>query len=196
MFGVFVDPRTYAAMFYMLLALATGVAYFTVVVTGLSLSLGLAITLIGIPLFLLFLALIRVLSLVEGRVVETMLGIRMPRRPLHRGPPAGLIDRIVDMIKDGRTWSTMLYMLLQMPLGIAYFTFVVAGLSVSLALLFSPVAKLLGASVFWWDGVPAGLLTLGLMSVAGFAGLLITLHVSRAVGRLHGGLAKYLLVRI
>ena len=73
-FGVVVDPRTYGALFYMLLSLATGVVYFTVVTTGVSLSLGLMILIIGIPLLVLFLGLIRVLSLVEGRIVEVLLG--------------------------------------------------------------------------------------------------------------------------
>ena len=33
-FGVAADPRTYASLFYMLLSLATGIFYFTWVVTG------------------------------------------------------------------------------------------------------------------------------------------------------------------
>src|ERR1700759_5155368 len=37
-FGVYLDPRAYPSLFYMLLALATGIVYFTIVVTGLSLS--------------------------------------------------------------------------------------------------------------------------------------------------------------
>ena len=72
-FGVAADPRTYGALFYMLLSLATGIFYFTWVVTGLSLSAGLFILIIGIPFLVLFLATVRVLSLVEGRIVETML---------------------------------------------------------------------------------------------------------------------------
>ncbi|MGG6375482.1 DUF1700 domain-containing protein, partial [Stenotrophomonas muris] len=39
-FGVVADPHTYGALFYMLLSLATGIFFFTWVVTGLSLSLG------------------------------------------------------------------------------------------------------------------------------------------------------------
>ena len=39
-FGVAADPRTYGALFYMVLALATGIFYFTWVVTGVSLSAG------------------------------------------------------------------------------------------------------------------------------------------------------------
>ena len=39
-FGVLVDPRAYAAMFYMLFSLVTGSIYFTWAVTGLSMSAG------------------------------------------------------------------------------------------------------------------------------------------------------------
>lgn len=194
LFGVFVDPKTYAAMFYMLLALATGVLYFTVVVTGLSISIGLAITLIGIPFFLLFLALVRVLSLVEGRVVEAMLDVRMPRRPVYRDAEQGLWARIGGMFTDERTWTTMLYMLLQMPLGIFYFVLVIAGLVVSLSLVAAPLAVLFGASLSMGNGtIPIYLFPF--VSLAGVALLLLTLHVCRGIGRFHGALAKYLLVR-
>ena len=71
-FGVAADPRAYASLFYMVLALATGIFYFTWVVTGLSLSAGLAILIIGIPFVILFFGSVRVLSLVEGRIVEEL----------------------------------------------------------------------------------------------------------------------------
>src|SRR5450755_1148462 len=45
-FGVYLDPRSYTSLFYMLLALATGIVYFTFVVTGLSLSAGFAVLVI------------------------------------------------------------------------------------------------------------------------------------------------------
>src|SRR5690606_40469066 len=60
-FGVAAEPRTYAALFYMLLSLATGIFYFTWVVTGVSLSAGLAVLIIGIPFLVLFFGSVRVL---------------------------------------------------------------------------------------------------------------------------------------
>src|SRR5882757_2311794 len=46
-FGVFLDPRAYTSLFFMLLSLATGIIYFTFSVTGLSLSAGLSVLIIG-----------------------------------------------------------------------------------------------------------------------------------------------------
>jgi len=198
-FGVIVDPRTYGALFYMLLSLATGIVYFTVVTTGLSLSLGMLILIIGIPLLVLFLGLIRVLSLVEGRIVEVLLGERMPRRPLYTQRGKGWLQRIGDMITDGRTWTAMLYFVLMLPLGIAYFTVAVTGLSVAISLILSPLS-LLHSQVFgfWYDGENLLETARWLVVLTPFVGVILlfaTLHLARAVGRVHGTLAKHLLVR-
>ena len=132
-FGVFMDVRAYTSLFYMLLTLATGIAYFTIVVTGLSLSVGFAILIIGIPFFLAFIGVTRVIALGEGRLLEAVTGERMPRRPVHPGPPASWLTRIADMLKDVRTWTTLLYLLIMLPLGIVYFTLAVVGLGSGVA---------------------------------------------------------------
>ena len=199
-FGVIVDPRTYGALFYMLLSLATGIVYFTVVTTGASLSLGLLILIIGIPLLVLFLALIRVLSLVEGRIVETLLGERMPRRPLYTQRGKGWLERIKEIFTDGRTWTAMLYFLLMLPLGIAYFTIAVTLLGTSLAFIVAPLGYFFASGDFGmtlgdYDVATNAPWLLPLMSVAGVALLFATLHLARGIGKLHGLLAKHLLVR-
>ena len=78
----------------MLLALATGIFYFTWVVTGVSMSAGLAVLIIGIPFVILYFGSVRLLSLVEGRIVEVMLGERMPRRPLYSERGKSWLERI------------------------------------------------------------------------------------------------------
>jgi uncharacterized membrane protein len=198
-FGVAADPRTYASLFYMLLALATGIFYFTWAVTGLSLSIGFAILIIGVPFVLLFLGSVRVLSLVEGRIVEVMLGVRMPRRPTYPQRALPLMERIKLMLTDARTWSTLLYMGLMLPLGIVYFTVAVTGLSVSIALICAPIAYLFGGHASWNgdDGyfyfppfwAPPLLMLLGIVL------LFAMLHLARGIGYAHGQIAKHLLVK-
>ena len=198
-FGVAADPRAYASLFYMVLALATGLFYFVWVVAGVSLSLGLAILIIGIPFMILFFGSVRVLSLVEGRLVEVMLGERMPRRPLYSARGRSLWQRIGDMFTDPRSWSTLLYMLLMLPLGIIYFAISVALVSVGVSFLLSPLALLPGIELSLWVSgidVPADAPWL-LPLFAAFGALLLfaTLHVARGIGRAHGLLAKHLLVK-
>lgn len=200
-FGVATDARAWTALFYMLLSLATGIVYFTAVVTGASLSGGLALTIVGIPVVILFIGLVRVLSLVEGRVVEVLLGERMPRRPLYQGRGQPWLERIAAMFTDPRTWSTMLYQLLMLPLGILYFTVAVTLGSLSLGLGLGGLAALLqnlGLPVgdFEVHGVmldgPGGAAILMLIGTLLF---FVMLHLARGVGRLHGALAKQLLVK-
>jgi uncharacterized membrane protein len=198
-FGVFADPRAYLSLLYMLLALVTGIAYFTFAVTGLSLSLGLAILIIGVPFFLLFIGATRVVALAEGRIVESLLGTRMPRRPAYPDRETPLLQRIVEMLKDPRTWGTLLYLVAMLPLGVFYFTFVVVGIIVSLAILLAPVFALLyhfglvqiDGSVVMQYPHPA---LLPLISIVGLLMLTVTMHLARGIGYLHGQLAKTLLV--
>ena len=196
-FGVYADTRTYLALLYMLFALFAGIFYFTFAVTGVSMSVGFAILIIGIPFFLLFIGATRGLALVEGRIVEAMLGTRMPRRPLFPDRETPWLARIVDMLKDPRTWGTIVYLLLMLPLGIFYFVFAVVGLTVSLAMIAAPIVMLLWhGHLIQIDGVvetphPA---LLPLMSILGIVLLTVTLHLSRGIGYLHGQVAKSLLV--
>jgi len=199
-FGVAADPRTYGALFYLLLAVVTGTFYFSWVVTGASLSLGLLILIIGVPLLVLFLGSVRLLSLVEGRLLEVLLGVRMPRRPTYVERDQGWLARIADMFKDARTWTTMLYFLLMLPLGIAYSVVFTTLLGLSVGFLLSPLGWFfdnafslnMGPWTFAGD-VPWAL---PLLSLVGVLMLFVTLHLARAVGHLHGLMAKHLLVRL
>jgi len=198
-FGVAADPRTYASLFYMVLSLATGIFYFTWVVTGLSVSLGLVVVLVGIPLLILFFGSVRLLSLVEGRLVEVMLGERMPRRPLYAARGRSWLQRIGDMFTDVRTWSTLFYLLLMLPLGIVYFTINVTLLSMSLSLIAAPLALFPGLHLnVWMFGIDIpnqAPWLLPLVSAVGVLLLFASLHLFRAIGRMHGSIAKHLLVK-
>src|SRR5690606_15147184 len=198
-FGVAADPRAYAALFYMLLSLATGIFYFTWVVLGTSLSAGFSLLVIGIPLLILFLGSIRMLSLLEGRIVEVMLGERMPRRPLYGVRDRPLLERIKDMFLDPRTWSTVVYFLAMLPLGILYFTIAMSLVVVSLSLVLAPLALLPGVHFNLWifgiDVPDQAPWLLPLLTVAGVLLLFATLHLARGIGRLHGLFAKNLLVK-
>jgi hypothetical protein len=151
---------------------------------------------------------VRGLSLLESRIVEGMLGVRMPRRPPYHEPDRSWLKRIAAMLTDPRTWATLFYMVLMLPLGIAYFVIVVVLASVSLALMFTPIA--MAFNFFGWgrDFVD-GYVTINwgfgahipgwgdaiAMFVVGFFLLFGMLHLVRAIGHMHGALAKHLLVK-
>jgi hypothetical protein len=209
-FGIYLDPRAYTSVFYMLLTLATGILYFVLVVVGVSLSAGLAILIIGVPFFLAFIGITRVMSLGEGRLLEAITGERMPRRPVHPGPEVTWGARIKAMLGDARTWTTLLYFVLMLPLGIIYFVIAVLGLSAGLNLSFAPLAVLgedigvfgpdypRGLPFVWghhWTYVGPGAWVGALfMMVAGILILTTLMHLARGIVRGHARLAKALLV--
>ncbi len=200
-FGVAADPRAWSALIYMLLSLLTGVFYFTWAATGIALSAGLSITVVGVLFFLLFMATVRVLSLVEGRIVEEMLGERMPRRPACPPPADGFFSRIGQLLSDPRTWGTLLYQVLMLPLGMVYFIVAVTGLSIGATLTATPIFALLGLGELQLGdvgGVAFGSLIgtpiVLLLCLLGVGILFGTLHLARGVAHVHGALAKQLLV--
>lgn len=199
-FGVVIDPAVYKAWFYMILSLATGIAAFTIVVTGVSVSVGCSVLIVGIPLFLLVLGIVRALSLAEGRLVEVFLGTRMPRRERAELPEAGWLKRVGYWIRDGRTWASMAYMIMMLPLGIAYFTIAVTGLALGVGLIGSPFGSWAHDNTFWWRGVehtwtmPYWAMPLAVL--AGVVVLLLWMHLIRLIGRGHAAFAKRMLVRL
>jgi hypothetical protein len=104
----------------------------------------------------------------------------------------------MEMLKDSRTWGTLLYFFLMLPLGIFYFVFAFVGVIVSVVTILAPLFVLgyhLGLVEI--DGVvnsphPA---LLPLVSILGVLLLTVTMHLARGIGYLHGQLAKSLLVR-
>jgi uncharacterized membrane protein len=202
LFGVLVDPRAYGALIYMLLSLATGIFYFTWAVAGVSLTLGLAILIIGIPFALLFIGSVRVISWVEGRVVEALLGVRMPRRLPTQDEGGTMWTRIKRILADGRTWSSLIYMILQLPLGVIYFTLaVVLGVTSGSFIAGGFYELSTGKNVVRLDNYPEmdALLStphgLVLLVIVGLIGILFTLHLARVIGFIHGKIAEALLVR-
>lgn len=106
------------------------------------------------------------------------------------------------MLKDRRTWSTLVYLILMLPLGIAYFVTAVVGLVISLSFIFAPLAVLAGR-LGWFDQERAVHLSppwldsfwaSPILMLAGILLLTTLMHLARGVGRLHAQYAKVLLV--
>jgi hypothetical protein len=196
-FGVYTDPRAWGALLYMLIAFVTGIFYFTWAVTGVSISIPFLIFIFGFPFALLFLLSVRGLALLEGRLVEALLGVRMPRRPLFSHADMKWFDRLKALLMDKATWLMLVYMLVQFVLGIAYFVAIITVLSMSLAFMALPFIQLFSdMPVFNWTDGPVYLpyWQLVLLSISGFLVWTTFMHIARGVGQLHGKMAKWLLV--
>ena len=113
---------------------------------------------------------------------------------------AALLDRIVFWLSDGRTWLSMLYMLLMLPLGIVYFTVAVTLLATSLGLITSPIWGWFGRGEFIVNGtVYTGDFPQFMIPLAFIVGVLMligTMHAIKWIGRGHAAFAKAMLVRL
>ncbi|MBI5963715.1 MAG: sensor domain-containing protein [Chloroflexi bacterium] len=196
-FGVYADPRAWGALLYMFIAFITGVFYFTWAVTGISLSVSFLIFIFGFPLALLFLLSVRGLALLEGRLVEALLGVRMPRRPIFSHQGMKWLDRLKALVTDKHTWLFILYMIIQFVLGTVYFTVIVTVLSFSLAFISIPVLQeVFHQGALFNNGIryTFPVWTYPLWVFGGFLLWTIFMNIARGVGQLHGRMAKAMLV--
>jgi hypothetical protein len=196
-FGVLADPRAWGALLYVLISLVTGTVYFSWAITGLSLSLSLVILIFGIPVTVLFLLSVRGIALMEGALVEALLGVRMPKRPVFSNHSLGWLERFKVLVAGKRTWLAVAYMVLMLPLGILYFTVFVTLIALALSFIATPVLEYLVDVPLFTLGETAYRLPAGLTLVVAFGGVLLlpaTMHLAKLVGRLHGALAKAMLV--
>ena len=196
-FGIYTDPRAWGALLYMLISLVTGIVYFTWTVTGLSLSLSLAIFIFGLLFAVFFAVSLRGLALLEGRIVEGLLGVRMPRRSSFIQPGTTWLDRLKTNLTDKHVWLALVYFFLQMPLGVIYFTLIVTLFSLSIGLMAAPLVQAITDFPIISIGVmryylPSWATPLSLL--VGFLIWTLTMHLGRLIGQLHGRYAKTFLV--
>jgi uncharacterized membrane protein len=196
-FGIYGDPAAWGSFLYMVIAMATGILYFTWVTTGTALALSFSLFLFGVPLAVLFLLSVQGLGLLEGRLVEGLLGVRMPRRPIYFPKEDKWLDRLKLYLTDKRTWFSLLYMVLQLPFGILYFTVAVTVVATGLAFIAAPfIQEIANIPVITIAGVSRILPGWSMPVSILFGVLLVTtsMHLAKWVGNLHGRYAKRLLV--
>jgi signal transduction histidine kinase len=123
---------------YLLLGLPAGTIAFTVVVTGWATALGLAITLIGLPIAMATIVVSRGMANVERWRAALVLGA--PIRGRYRPPGTGrMIDRLKALFADGQTWKDLGWHLLLLPVAIVGFTVAVVAWCWSLWCLTFPL---------------------------------------------------------
>ena len=197
-FGVYTDPRAWGSLFYMLIAFVTGVVYFTWAVTGVSLSVSFLIFIFGFPFAILFLLSVHGLTFIEGRLVEALLGVRMPRRPIFTEKNLKWLERLKLLLTDRRTWLSIVYMLVQFVLGTAYFVSIVTILSFSLASIAIPFLQEFlnqpAIQIYHGTNYFAPTWSYPLFVLGGFLLWTTFMNIARGIGQLHGRMAKALLV--
>jgi signal transduction histidine kinase len=178
---------------YLLLGLPAGVIAFTVVITGWATALGLAITLIGLPIALATIVVSRGMANAERWRAALVLGA--PVRGRYRDTSEGrILERLKALFADGQTWKDLGWHLLLLPVGIVGFTVAVVCWCWSLYCLTFPIwFKLTPAAAdfdtftlhAWWHAA--------IVFAIGLATLPISIALVRGTAAGTGALARLLL---
>jgi uncharacterized membrane protein len=196
-FGVMAEPHAWGAFLYTLFSVAIGCVFSAWALVGGIFSLFSLIFIIGIPITAFFLLTLRGLALLEGRIVEALLGIRMPRKVMFVDKDLKWKTKFKSLFTESHTWKTLIYMIFQFPLGLLYFGLIGGLFILSFLFISSPVMELflkLPLELFGTDAfTPVWLLPF--ICVTGFFLLPSSLHLAKLLGKLHGKYAKVMLVR-
>jgi signal transduction histidine kinase len=187
------NPRTYGRIGYLLLAGCLGTLEFIFLVTGIAVGVGLAVTLIGIPILIGCVYAWGGLAEGERRIIHALTGTEIPNpyRPL---PAGGWWVRLRARLGDPATWKDLTFLLLQFPFGLVSFIVTCVVLGVGLQGLTLPL--------WYWaipDGVDLGVFhvdalwqALALVPVGALV-LLLGIPALGTLGRLYVGYAGVLL---
>ncbi|WP_255152490.1 sensor domain-containing protein [Halorarius halobius] len=134
-----VRPRTYGNLAYLALSFPLGIAYFVVVVVGLSLSVGLAILLVGVALFVGLLATTVGLVTVERRLTGALVGVDIEAPDWKFRDGDDLREQVTGLLLDPAVWLGLVYLATKLAVGIAAFTLLMVLLVPAVVLVATPL---------------------------------------------------------
>ena len=138
------NARMWREIGYLLLNLPMGILGFTLTVTGVSVGVGLLVTIVGIWVLAGFLFLVRSLGAVERSLARSLLELDIAEpQPLQgwsqgtgvRGASDSIWRRPLALLSDGLSWRTALYLVIKLPWGVLSFTLTLTSLVVLWPLL-------------------------------------------------------------
>ena len=142
------DGRAYTTLAYLLVSLPLGIAGFVVVVTGLSLGIGLLVTVAGIPVLVATMLFALAFASLSRRLAWSLLDAPMPNLAERRPGPDGVFwRRLVDLGGRPRTWRAIGFAILSLPLGVVGFAIAASILWVIVAPLVYLILVSVGVSI-------------------------------------------------
>jgi len=195
--GVVGSRRAYLNMLYLVLTLPLGVFYFVYLVTGISVGFSLIILWIGIPILLLVIGGWWLLAAFERQMAIHWLGedIGEMLQPSQEASSAG---RLRAFLSGRVTWTSLVYLLVKLPMGILAFVIVVTLSAITVVSITAPLTYQWGViQIDLWYGVPAwNINRINDALILSLIGLLfwpVTLHITNALTWVNGWLARMLL---
>ncbi|WP_230421398.1 sensor histidine kinase [Actinomadura soli] len=189
---------TWRSAIYLAVSMAFGLGWFIALVVGLSLSLGLLIIWVGLPMLALMMVAWRFGAMLERQLVRAAFGVRIAspyrRLPEGRNP----LTKLKGMAGDPATWKDLAYLAVLFPITLVEFVVSVTVWAATGMLLFMPVIVALDGSgaevgvgfVSYWAGNPLEALPI---SVGGLFFLVLAMYVTRIMAIGHSAFAGLML---
>ena len=182
-FSALGEARTYLNLAYVIFAFPLSIVYFTLVITGISLSVGLLVIVAGFFIFIGTLLMIQGFRWLDIQLTSVFLGRTIPLEKEEDKEP-GFFAFLRRLFGSAATWKGFVhYLLIKFPLDCIIWSISVAFLSLTLDLLLAPVLQ-----QFWWfdDEMISNWLAgfFGDVYVLPFLGIIwgmISLHVVRGL---------------
>jgi len=197
LFAPLARSRTWSETLHLLLDLPFGIAWFTIVVTGLSLGAGLVVVaLVGLLVLAATVFAGRLIGIVERARAAALLGIEVPAPPSRAPSEQRTWPRLRSMLTDIPGWKGLAYGSLMLPIGIFNFTVVVTMWSLALAGTTYPTWGWAITMNDWHDHPVHGWAKAGYLSgtfVVGLLALIATPHIVKGLAKMDRGLIKGLL---
>jgi signal transduction histidine kinase len=191
------DPMTWRGAAYLLVHMAFGLFWFIFLVVGITLSFGLVIIWVGVPLLALVMLGWRGGAMLERLLMRAAFGIKIPSpyRPLPQGNNP--FRKWAGLAGDPATWKDLVYLGLLFPVALTEFVVSVFVWGMGLVLLALPLI-VLGGDVLQittdrWDYVVDSPVEALPWSVAGVLCLVIAMYATRVMGIGHVAYANLLL---
>jgi len=127
--------RTWRETAWALLALWIGVFWFSVLVTLLATGIGLAITIVGLPILALTLLVATWGARLERGLARGLLAARVDEPPTEPEESKESWRRVLQLLTSERRWRSVVYLLLLFPIGLVEFVVAVTVWAVALTLL-------------------------------------------------------------
>jgi two-component system, OmpR family, phosphate regulon sensor histidine kinase PhoR len=136
------DRRTYLRILYLLLAFPLAVTYFVLIVTGISVGMGLLVIGVGLAILALTMFGWLLFARFERELAIRLLGARIRPLSVPEPKPLQVWPRLLKTLRDPVTWKSLTYLLIEFPFSIFSFALTVVLVSASLAMAAVPVAYL------------------------------------------------------
>jgi len=144
-FSALAEARTYLSIVYILFAFPLGVIYFSLVVTGICLSVGLIFIVVGFFVFLAMMMMLRGFRWLDVELTRVFLGKTIPalKKPEDTTGFKSLVRRTLG---SSLNWKLFVYYLfVKFPMDMVIWTVTISFIAITFNLLLAPVLD-----PYWW----------------------------------------------